>query len=132
MSGRVHEGGCMCGAVRYQVHGEPFKGGLCHCTLCRQATGSAFLAYADWRPDQFEYTGEVTTYRGRSFCPICGSRVFAKSEAQIEIYLGSLDEAPNGIAPRDEAWIKRREPWLPPIEHAHQHQEDVVGAPAPR
>lgn len=39
--------------------GEPFKSGLCHCADCRKVTGTAFLAYADWRPDMFRYTGEV-------------------------------------------------------------------------
>ena len=131
MPGIVREGGCLCGAVRYTLRGEPFKSGLCHCTDCRQVTGSAFLAYADWRPDEFEFSGKIASYGGRSFCPVCGSRVFAISDEQVEIYLGTLDAAPNGIVPLDEGWVKRREPWLPPIAHAHQHREDVVGAPSP-
>jgi hypothetical protein len=111
--------------VRYRVTGEPYKSGLCHCTDCRHVTGSAFLAYADWKPKQFESTGEVSTYSGRSFCPICGSRLFSRNNRQVEIYLGSLDEAPNGIAPIDEGWINRREPWQHPIRTARQHSEDV-------
>jgi len=63
----IRTGGCLCGAIRYTVKGEPYKSGLCHCTDCRQVTGSAFLAYADWQPGQFEYTGLVVTFRGRAF-----------------------------------------------------------------
>ena len=88
-------------------------------------TGSAFLAYADWRPEQFEYTGQVSTFKGRSFCPACGSRLFSLNDHQAEIYLGTLDVAPNGIAPVAEGWVKRREPWLSPIEGALQYQEDI-------
>jgi hypothetical protein len=115
----LRTGGCQCNGIRYTLKGEPYKSGICHCTDCRQVTGSAFLAYADWRPAaQFEYTGLVRTFRGRSFCPICGSRVFSRNERQVEIYLGTLDDAPNGIKPIDEGWIIRREPWQHPIEGA--------------
>ena len=43
------QGGCACGRVRYTVAGEPLRVGLCHCTSCRQESGSAFTAYAVWR-----------------------------------------------------------------------------------
>ena len=126
MSDIVRTGGCLCGAVRYTVHGEPYKSGLCHCTTCRQVTGSAFLAYGDWRPAQMTFTGTVTTYQGRSFCRTCGSRLFSLTNKQAEIYLGTLDDAPNGIAPLDEGWTKRREPWLHPVEGAGQFAEDAI------
>jgi hypothetical protein len=124
----IRKGGCLCGGIRYTVKGDPYKSGLCHCTDCRQVTGSAFLAYADWRPEQFEYTGVVTTYQGRSFCPICGSRLFSRSERQVEIYIGTLDSVPSGITPIDEGWIIRREPWQHPVEAAGQHDKDVAPA----
>lgn len=120
----IRTGGCLCGALRYRATGEPFKGGLCHCADCRKVTGSAFLAYADWRPEQVAITGEVSTYDGRSFCPQCGSRVFSRNEEQVEIYLGTLDQAPNGIVPLTEGWIIRREPWLQPLEGAGQFERD--------
>lgn len=43
----VRRGGCACGAVRYEVRGEPTVVGLCHCADCRRESGSAFLYYAD-------------------------------------------------------------------------------------
>jgi hypothetical protein len=117
-------GGCLCGAVRYEVHGEPIKAGLCHCADCRKATGTAFLAYADWRPDRFSYTGEVAAYKGRSFCPRCGSRLFSLSDEQAEVYVGTLDVIPSGISPTSEAWVKRREHWLPLLPSVPQYEED--------
>ena len=99
----IRRGGCLCGAIRYTVKGEPYKSGLCHCTDCRQVTGSAFLAYADWRPGQFEYTGLVATFRGRSFCPVCGSRIFSRNERQVEIYIGTLDDVPWATNPLTKA-----------------------------
>ncbi|HEY9010864.1 MAG TPA: GFA family protein, partial [Devosia sp.] len=110
--------------VRYEVRGEPLKTGLCHCTDCRKETGSAFLAYADWPPEAFSSTGEYATYEGRSFCPVCGTRLFHISDKHAEICIGSLDDAPVGLAPTVEGWCIRREAWLPEISGAIRHSRD--------
>lgn len=115
MAEETRTGGCLCGAVRYRLRGEPFKSGLCHCADCRKVTGSSFLAYADWRPDQFSVEGDFETYDGRSFCRQCGSRLFNLDPTGAEIYLGTLDDAPNAIKPQVEGWCRRREPWLPAV-----------------
>jgi len=123
----MRTGGCLCGAVRYRVHGEPTHVGRCHCADCRKESGSAFSVYAQWPRDRFELEGEVTTYDGRSFCPRCGSRVGnlgPAEEGDVEIRIGSLDDAPFELKPEAEIWIKRREPWLPPVEGASQHEEN--------
>ncbi|WP_354554268.1 GFA family protein [Kaistia defluvii] len=108
-------GGCLCRGVRFQVKGEPCNAGVCHCSDCRKATGSLFLASADWQVSQFSYTGQVATYAGRSFCPNCGGRLFSLHVAKVEIYLGAFDEAPNDIQPSVEVWASRREIWMPPF-----------------
>jgi hypothetical protein len=118
-------GGCLCGAVRYTLHGEPTDVRRCHCADCRKESGSAFTVYAHWPIEAFELDGEVATYDLRSFCPRCGSRLFELHEHDVEIRAGSLDDAPFGFAPRDEIWTKRREPWLPPVAGAAQHRESA-------
>jgi hypothetical protein len=120
---RMRQGGCRCGAVRYEVRGEPTKVGVCHCNDCRRETGSAFVWYADWPRQAFTATGAFRTYAGRSFCPGCGSRLFHLSENEAEIMLGSLED-PSGLQPTREGWIVRRAGWLSPIEGAGQHDRD--------
>ena len=120
-----YEGGCRCGAVRYQLGGEPYKSGVCHCTECRRETGSAFLYYADWSTDSFTVSGDYKTYDGRSFCPVCGGTLFHLCDDHVEIALGSLDEAPVALVPLREGWIKRREPWLVAVAGAGQFREDT-------
>ena len=90
----IRTGGCLCGTIRYELAGEPYVSGLCHCTTCRKLTGSAFSATANWRRDQFTLTGKPATYEHRQFCPTCGSRLFWLSDEGVEIFLGTLDEAP--------------------------------------
>jgi hypothetical protein len=46
------------------------------------------------------------------------------SETEAEIKLGSLTEAPTGLRPTYELWIKRREEWLEPLAGTKQFQED--------
>jgi len=128
----IREGGCACGRVRYQVRGEPFRVGICHCADCRKETGSAFSFYGDWRAEEFSSSGDVRTFNGRSFCPECGSHTFNVGDGQIEVRLGTLDGAPGDLVPTWEGWIKRREPWLAPIAAAGQHPEDPPPADEPR
>ncbi len=122
----VRFGGCLCGAVRYSVRGDPVHVRRCHCANCRKESGSAFSVYALWPAEAFELSGELSSYDGRGFCPRCGSRLLDTSnpgDKLIEIRLGSLDEAPFELRPEDEIWVKRRESWIPPVESAAQHDE---------
>jgi hypothetical protein len=120
----IREGGCACGRVRFKVEGEPLQVGLCHCTDCRKATGTAFLHYADWPAAAFSSTGEYATYNGRSFCAHCGSRLFHVDADGAEINLGALDAAPTDLVPVREGWIVRREAWLAPVAGAVQAEGD--------
>ncbi len=124
MTEEAREGGCSCGKVRYKVFGGPQRVGLCHCTDCRKESGSLFTAFAIWPINRFETSGETRHWKGRRFCPACGSRLFSQNEDAAEIKLGTLDPAPNELRPSYELWIKRREPWLHAVEDAAQFVED--------
>lgn len=120
----VLSGKCLCGQVQVSVRGEPLRVGICHCTNCRQESGSAFTFYAIWPAHQFEHVGETSVFHGQHFCPRCGSHLFSADAREAEIKLGVLSEVPTPLVPSYELWIKRREPWLRPIEGAEQFEED--------
>jgi hypothetical protein len=44
-----------CGAVQYEVKGTPTAFDLCHCSRCREASGSAFVAELVFKAAQFEW-----------------------------------------------------------------------------
>jgi hypothetical protein len=101
----------------------------CHCANCRKESGSAFTVYAHWPAEAFELSGEIASYDGRGFCPRCGSRLVDTADPDdtfVEIRIGSLDEAPFELKPKDEVWVKRRESWIPPVEGAAQHDESAA------
>ena len=83
-----------------------------------------FTTFGVWNRSQFASTGDFGTWEGRSFCTNCGSRLFALTDREAEVKLGTLDDAPTGLAPRYELWIGRREPWLVPVDGASQHIGD--------
>ena len=105
-------GGCLCGAVRLAAEGAPLRVGLCHCMDCRKHHGALFHASAIFPEGRVAVTGEVREWRGRCFCPVCGSSVFSRSPGEVEVHLGALD-APDRFVPTYELWTVRREGWLP-------------------
>ena len=119
----MRTGGCLCGAIRYSLEGEPFHVGRCHCADCRKVSGSAYTIYGQWPRDAFELHGDPAAHEGRSFCPRCGARLLSLEDEAVEIRLGSLDDAPFELRPEAEIWVKRREPWLHEVDGAAQHRE---------
>lgn len=107
-------GGCTCGGVRVLAQGVPERVGICHCLDCRKHHGAVFYAAAVFAQKAVTITGETSDIAGRFFCPKCGSSVFARSEAEVEIHLGALDVA-DQLVPTYELWTIRRESWLPPF-----------------
>ena len=122
MAEETHEGGCLCGAVRYRATGAPVSTNACFCSQCRRQTGSALPAFATWTIDRFALlSGEVAGYSAtpkaeRQFCPRCGSPLFWRSKKgnEIDIFLGTLD-APERVGPPAFAiWTRHRMPWVAP------------------
>ena len=116
-------GGCLCGDVRLVADGRPHRVGLCHCLDCRKQSGALFAAFAVFPENAVTIEGETRSHAGRSFCPRCGSTVFARSADEVEVALGTLD-APDRLTPTYELWTIRRESWLPPFPLAHHHDRD--------
>ena len=123
MSGERFTGGCLCGAVRIAAAGRPLRVGLCHCLDCRKHHGAPFHASAIFPEGAVTVSGETRAFRGRFFCPVCGSSVFSRSEGEIEVHLGALDE-PGAFRPTYELWTIRREPWLPLFPGLARHDRD--------
>jgi len=72
-----YTGGCLCGAVSFVASGRPYRVGLCHCLDCRKHHGALFHASAIFPQQAVTVKGETGDYRGRHFCPACGSSVFS-------------------------------------------------------
>jgi hypothetical protein len=93
-------GGCLCGAVRYQVSGLLRGIVLCHCGQCRRWHGHLGAYSSAVRADVLvEDTDALVWFassaRGRrGFCGTCGSSLFFEPVGgnRLAIAAGSLDQ----------------------------------------
>lgn len=116
-------GGCRCGAIRIEATGQPYRVGLCHCFDCRKQHGALFHASAIFPAAAVTVSGAPSEYLGRFFCGTCGSPVFGRSDDEVEVNLGALDDI-DRFRPTYELWTVRREGWLPPFPLAHHYERD--------
>ncbi|HMT42761.1 MAG TPA: GFA family protein [Sphingorhabdus sp.] len=121
----THQGGCHCGAVRYEVSGEPQHVALCHCSDCRKSSGAPMVAWAAFTEDQFKLVeGEPVTFNSsgsamRSFCPKCGSGLYYRNveflPGIVDIQSATLDD-PDALPPGAHIQTAERLGWM---ETAH-------------
>ncbi|WP_377288792.1 GFA family protein [Rhizobium sp. SG2393] len=123
MSADQNSGGCLCGRIRFSVSGKPRRVGICHCLDCRKHHGALFFAAAIFPRSAAEIDGEPKVFRGRNFCPDCGSSVFALTDAEIEVHLGAFDN-PGLFTPTYELWTIRRESFLPKFSEVKSYERD--------
>lgn len=95
-------GGCLCGAVRFEVTGQLSGFFLCHCKRCRKGSGTAHAAnafFTDATLDWLNGEGFVQTFQlpetrhRRSFCAKCGSPVpdYDRDGNFVLVPAGSID-----------------------------------------
>lgn len=133
----THEGGCLCGAVRYVATGAPSRSGICHCRMCQRATGQPMVAGAVFAKTAISVKGETRAYQSssrarRHFCPTCGSPLFFEPLDQpehLEVWLGTLDD-PARIEPAYHIFCASQVPWLAIQDDRPRHAEWRVPKPA--
>ena len=52
----MHQGGCHCGAVRYEIAQAPERHSVCCCTDCRRTAGAPMVAWAIYPKDAVKVT----------------------------------------------------------------------------
>ena len=114
----VEPGGCLCGAVRYRVTGDPVAATLCHCGDCRRASGGTNVAWAVFDKDAVTVDGEVREYSSSpgihwGHCAACGSLVTYRRDsrpAHLDITTATLDD-PAAFPPTVEIWVGEKCAW---------------------
>jgi hypothetical protein len=120
MTGLRYSGGCLCGAVRYEVGGPAGTLCYCHCHSCRRAAGAPFVAWGTFSRAAWRVTrGQLHQYRSsaavlRGFCAACGGALtycHAERSAEIDVTLASLDQ-PAALVPQMHVWVADKLPWI--------------------
>jgi len=120
MSAPVLDGGCLCGAIRYRADAPPIRTVHCHCSLCRRASGAAFVTWTAFPAESFAFVkGTPSVFKAtpkaeRTFCPACGTQLtfrHVESHHMIDVTVGSLDH-PDAVTPGDHIWTSAQLKWL--------------------
>tara|TARA_B100000029_G_C16767862_1_gene664357 strand:- start:41 stop:454 length:414 start_codon:yes stop_codon:yes gene_type:complete len=129
------KGGCLCGAVKYEVEGEPVRVAQCHCDDCRRATGSAFatnifveeknLKILYGSTSSYQHIADSGNTMTKEFCPICGSQLFgygSGSPGIKNVKIGSIDKI-GDIKPQVEVFTSKSLPYTPPLEFTEKFEK---------
>ena len=119
------QGGCACGAVRYNLAAAPLIVHACHCRDCQRITGSAFVINL-WIEKRFVEAqgGELKSHRLEGgtgqphevfFCARCGTYLWSDYHgapgASLFVRAGTLDN-PDAVTPDVHIFTRSKLPWV--------------------
>ncbi|MBX3561392.1 MAG: GFA family protein [Sphingomonas sp.] len=114
-------GHCHCGAIRYEVTGDPVYKALCHCDDCRRHAGAPVVGWAAFPGNALTVqSGTAKVYASsengrRHFCPDCGTGLFYYNETVlpglVDIQIATLDD-PGAMAPDIHVQAAERLGWM--------------------
>jgi hypothetical protein len=117
-----YTGGCACGAIRYEVAGEPVEMNHCQCRQCQRDSGTghgshltfvAAPATVTGTASHWTVVGEMGTRKSRAFCPTCGAPVYMTFPDMPDVFVASaasLDD-PGRFKPQLVMWAAAGHAW---------------------
>lgn len=120
---RIHRGGCQCGAVRYEIKGEPLTIYACHCKECQRQSSSAFGMSMAVPREAVTIYGQPKEWRRKAdsgrevmclFCGNCGVRLFhcpMRNPNIMNLKPGTLDDT-SWIRAVGNLWTRSAQPWV--------------------
>lgn len=126
------EGGCYCGAVRYEALGKPDYVAYCHCDDCRKSTGAPVVTYSVYPENQVRFVnGKRKVFEPepgihRTFCSDCGTPLSYESEWDdqivIGVFIGTLDD-PSAFPPEKHVFDLDRISWFDVSDHLPRYYQ---------
>jgi len=127
------QGKCLCEGVRIEIDAPLGPVIVCHCSLCRRSTGSAFNPNASVPAERLRITSgqelvhEFSRVPGtcRAFCSRCGSPLYGRSDAYptiMRVRLGTLDNT-EGARPIAHIFTGSKADWFEIKDDAEQFDE---------
>lgn len=131
-------GECNCGEVAFEVSGEVPGLFLCHCSICRKATGSNGIAVAVVDNGAFRWIrgeAQIATWKKPGtdwqtwFCRTCGSPVPGANDAsRMFVPAGLLTSGDESLRIIHHIWVRSKAPWDEIGDAGRQHPEGFQAA----
>ena len=114
-------GHCLCASIEFETDGALTDFSLCHCSICRKVTGSAFAAYASVviedlnrrRGEELLKKFSLNEQFSKYFCSRCGSTLMtfhSQVPGYYHLSLGNLDDDAN-IAIEYHQFVDSKASW---------------------
>lgn len=99
-----YSGRCLCGAVIYEVDGQPIVVAQCHCDECRRLSGTGHTVGAMFSSEAVTLTGKLNEFKymsdknsevTKAFCARCGSPIYGTNTRipdHLTLTLGTMDD----------------------------------------
>ena len=124
-------GGCMCGAVRYELNSAPFDCGWCLCRTCQLTSGAPGMVFATVPVGDFAWTKgadlvrtvKSSSFGHREFCGECGTPFAMKVDHQpetVDFSVATLDE-PDRVPPGFYIFWGSKIAWFDPGDDLPRH-----------
>ncbi|MFT3723903.1 MAG: GFA family protein [Hyphomonadaceae bacterium] len=118
----MHQGGCHCGAIRYEALAPPARNSICHCKDCRRSAGAPVMAWALYAAKDIRVTKGTPKIRAssehgrRHFCADCGTGLFYTNDQifvdQIDVQSATLDDPDVIPPPAAQVQVVERIGWM--------------------
>jgi hypothetical protein len=117
-------GGCLCGAIRFELTEPARHAGYCHCTRCQRRTGTAASAQAAVDGAGFTLKSGEELLRcwrhpeggwEKCFCGECGAHLFSRDpddRTHMAVRMSAFDGDP-GVRPSWRQFVAYAAPWEP-------------------
>lgn len=124
-----HDGGCLCGQLRFRVTAPMLDSGYCHCRMCQKNSGAPVVAWATFPVTGFSWIAGVpgsyisSVHGKRQFCARCGSYLVflsANYPAEVSVNTASFDD-PAAFPPRMHIFANSRLAWFRTDDHLPSH-----------
>lgn len=128
----MHQGSCLCGAIKFKVDGQLEAGEICHCQQCRQWTGHHLADIEVQRKNlKILDASNLKWYQSsekvrRGFCGQCGSSLFFdpvdhEKHSWIGIALGAFT-TPTGVKIKRHIFVAEKGDYYEITDGAPQNQ----------
>ncbi|EHS50454.1 glutathione-dependent formaldehyde-activating GFA [Rhizobium sp. PDO1-076] len=118
---KIHTGGCLCGALRFEADAPAARPHTCSCKMCQRHTGALTATWVEFPRDAVRWVGQggapavwrSSDISSRAFCSQCGSSLGAVDDAPtIALLLGCFDRQGSiELRPTFHSYTSTRPKW---------------------
>ena len=134
----ITTGGCLCGGIRYELHGQLRDVINCHCRMCLRIHGH-YGAYTSLPKKNLTFTADKglkwyhslqddengNVYRG--FCKHCGASLFweVRDSGKISVAAGTIDHPPKYMHTVMHIWASGADTYYEITDNLPRHAGEL-------